>query len=191
MTRARFGAGKKPGRTLRKQTIINARIDKISEREESSHDGKDEHQGRRPEHGLGWLTTQQPQGIRRLQLEKITTAGSADSDQTLFAGTGRCLCRPHAALEDFLHKTRRAATLVMLQLPTPAREPAAWTHAPSQPLTQSPLSRYQTPAVARTTVGFFGFGSSCGSPQRTDHPAYFGLATYQEARPFSHRRRLP
>jgi len=58
-------------------------------------------------------------------------------------------------------------------------------------LMRSPLSRYQTPAVARTTVGFFGFGSLRGLPRQTDHPAYFGLATYQEANPFSRRRCSP
>ncbi len=32
------------------------------------------------------------------------------------------------------YKIKRAVTLVMLQPPTPAREPTAWIHAPSQPL---------------------------------------------------------
>jgi len=31
-------------------------------------------------------------------------------------------------------KIERAVTLVMLYPPAPAREPAAWTHVPSQPL---------------------------------------------------------
>ena len=39
----------------------------------------------------------------------------------------------------------KAATLVMLQPPTPAREPTAWMHVPSQPLMRSPLSRIPDP----------------------------------------------
>jgi hypothetical protein len=38
---------------------------------------------------------------------------------------------------------------------------------------------------------FFRVWRSVGSPRRTDHPAYFGLATYQEANPFSRRRCSP
>jgi hypothetical protein len=35
----------------------------------------------------------------------------------------------------------KAVTLVMLQPPTPAREPTAWMHVPSQPLMRSLLSQ--------------------------------------------------
>jgi hypothetical protein len=54
--------------------------------------------------------------------------------------------------------------LVMLHLLAPAREPAAWIHAPPQPLVRSPLSRCQTPTAPRRAVGFFGFGCSAGCP---------------------------
>jgi hypothetical protein len=52
-------------------------------------------------------------------------------------------------------KIGKAATLVMLQPPAPAREPTAWMHAPSQPLMRSPLSRIQTPAPPRRVSRFF------------------------------------
>ena len=52
----------------------------------------------------------------------------------------------------------------MFQLPAPAREPAAWMHAPPQPLVRSPLSRCQTPTAPRRAVGFFGSGCPPGLP---------------------------
>jgi hypothetical protein len=61
-------------------------------------------------------------------------------------------------------KKVKAVTLVMLQPPAPAREPSAWTHAPSQPLMRSPLSRSQTPTTPRRAVGFFRSGCSSGCP---------------------------
>jgi hypothetical protein len=52
-------------------------------------------------------------------------------------------------------KTEKAATLVTLQPPAPAREPTAWMHAPSQPLMRSPLSQFQTPTAPRRISRFF------------------------------------
>jgi len=42
---------------------------------------------------------------------------------------------------------------------------------------RSLLSQFQAPAFSRKLAGFFGPGGPFGSPRRTDHPAYFGLAT--------------
>src|SRR5258708_21150331 len=75
-------------------------------------------------------------------------------------------------------KIGKAATLVMLQLPTPAREPAAWIHAPSQPLTRSPLSQFQTPTAPRRTSRFFRVWLPFRLPRRADHSAYFGSASF-------------
>src|SRR5579864_9015120 len=52
-------------------------------------------------------------------------------------------------------KMEKAATLVMLQPPAPAREPIAWRHVPSQPLMRSPLSQFQTPTAPRRNSRFF------------------------------------
>jgi len=52
-------------------------------------------------------------------------------------------------------KMKKAATLVMLQLTAPAREPSAWTHVPSQPLMQSLLSQFQTSAEISQFRRFF------------------------------------
>jgi hypothetical protein len=49
----------------------------------------------------------------------------------------------------------KAVTLVMLQPTTPAREPPAWRHVPSQPLMRSPLSRFQTPTDTSQCGWFF------------------------------------
>ena len=49
----------------------------------------------------------------------------------------------------------KAITLIMLQPTTPARESPAWTHVPSQPLTRSPLSRFQTPTDTSQCGWFF------------------------------------
>jgi hypothetical protein len=49
----------------------------------------------------------------------------------------------------------KAATLVMLQPPAPAREPTAWMHAPSQPLMRSLLSQFQTPTAPRKSQSVF------------------------------------
>jgi hypothetical protein len=57
--------------------------------------------------------------------------------------------------EYLVREMEKAATLVMLQPPAPAREPTAWRHVPSQPLMRSPLSRSQTPAPPRRVSRFF------------------------------------
>jgi len=75
-------------------------------------------------------------------------------------------------------KIKRAATLVMLQPPAPARESTTWIHVPSQPLMRSLLSQFQTPAAPRSVRRFFRVWSLCGSLRRVDHPAYFGSATW-------------
>jgi hypothetical protein len=72
----------------------------------------------------------------------------------------------------------KAATLVMLQPSAPARESAAWIHAPSQPLMRSPLSQFQTPTVPRRTSRFFRVWSLFRSPCGADHSAYFGWASF-------------
>ncbi len=72
----------------------------------------------------------------------------------------------------------KAATLVMLQPPAPARKPTAWIHAPSQPLMQSLLSQFQTPTVPRRISRFFRVWLLFRLPCRADHPAYFGLASF-------------
>ena len=81
-------------------------------------------------------------------------------------------------------KIKRAATLVMLQLPAPAREPTTWMHSPSQPLMQSPLSRSLTPATPRRACRFFRVLAPDGLPRLANHPAYFGLATLCVSQPF-------
>ena len=53
-------------------------------------------------------------------------------------------------------KIEKAATLVMLQPWTPARELPAWTHVPSQPLIRSPLSQFQTSAGISQSCDFLG-----------------------------------
>ena len=52
-------------------------------------------------------------------------------------------------------KMEKAATLVMLQPPTPARELPARSHVPSQPLKRSPLSQFQTSADISQRRRFF------------------------------------
>jgi len=66
---------------------------------------------------------------------------------------------------------KRAATLVMLYPPTPARKSTAWSHAPSQPLMRSLLSQSQTPAASREGCRFFRVWLSGELPRRADHPA--------------------
>ena len=68
--------------------------------------------------------------------------------------------------------------MVTLQPSTPAREPTAWTHAPSQPLMRSPLSQFQTPTAPRRVSRFFRVWLPYRSPRRADHSAYFGLARF-------------
>lgn len=85
---------------------------------------------------------------------------------------------------NFARQIRKAVTLVMLQPPTPAREPTTRTHAPSQPLMQSPLSRNRTPAAPRRVRRFFRVRPPTGSPRLADHPAYFGLANLLNCQPF-------
>jgi len=72
----------------------------------------------------------------------------------------------------------KAATLVMLQPSTPAREPTAWMHVPSQPLMRSLLSQIQTPTAPRRTSRFFRVWLLVRSPCRADHSAYFGVARF-------------
>ena len=50
-------------------------------------------------------------------------------------------------------------------------------------LERSPLSRFQTPADTSQCSRFFRVWRSRRSPGRTDHPAYFGTATFS-CRPF-------
>ena len=57
-------------------------------------------------------------------------------------------------------------------------------YAPSRPLMRSPLSRFQTPTDSSQSSRFFRVWSFPGSPQRTDHPAYFRLATFYFSQPF-------
>ena len=78
----------------------------------------------------------------------------------------------------------KAATLVTLQPSTPAREPTAWMHAPSQPLMRSLLSQFQTPTAPRRTSRFFRVWLLVRSPCRADHSAYFGLAKFYLGQPF-------
>jgi hypothetical protein len=72
----------------------------------------------------------------------------------------------------------KAATLVMLQPPAPAREPTAWMHAPSQPLMRSLLSQFQTPTAPRRNSRFFRVQLLFRLPCRADHSAYFGVARF-------------
>jgi len=72
---------------------------------------------------------------------------------------------------------------------TLAREPTAWMRVPSQPLMRSPLLRSQTPTAPRRVSRFFRVWWLNELPHRADHPAYFGLATY-EANPFSRRQSI-
>src|ERR1700756_2855491 len=75
-------------------------------------------------------------------------------------------------------KIGKAATLVMLQPPAPAREPTAWMHAPSQPLMRSLLSQFQTPTGPRRNSRFFRVRLLFRLPCRADHSAYFGVARF-------------
>jgi hypothetical protein len=84
----------------------------------------------------------------------------------------------------FAAKIKKAVTLVMLQLPPPAREPTTRIHAPSQPLMQSPLSRNQTPATPRRARRFFRVRPLTRSPRLADHSAYFGSANLFSCQPF-------
>jgi hypothetical protein len=84
----------------------------------------------------------------------------------------------------FAVKIKKAVTLVMLQLPPPAREPTTRIHAPSQPLMQSPLSRNQTPATPRRARRFFRVRPLTRSPRLADHSAYFGSANLFSCQPF-------
>jgi len=68
-------------------------------------------------------------------------------------------------------KMEKAATLVMLQPPAPAREPIAWRHVPSQPLMRSPLSQFQTPTAPRRNSRFFRVWLPFRLPCRADHSA--------------------
>ena len=72
----------------------------------------------------------------------------------------------------------KAATLVMLQPPAPAREPTAWMHAPSQPLMRSLLSQFQTPTAPRRNSWFFRVWLLFRLPCRADRSAYFGVAKF-------------
>ena len=83
-------------------------------------------------------------------------------DLAFLIGKGNGGCRP--ARETGPCKIKRAAALVMLQPPTPARELVTWIHAPLQPLMRSPLSRLQTPTAPRRAVGFFRSGCPLGHP---------------------------
>ncbi len=72
----------------------------------------------------------------------------------------------------------KAVTLVMLHLPTPARESSAWTHVPSQPPVRSPLSQFRTPTVISQRRRFFRVRPSCGSPRWTGSPSLLCPATF-------------
>ena len=51
-------------------------------------------------------------------------------------------------------------------------------HVPSQPLMQSPLSRFQTPTAPRRNSRFFRVQLLFRLPCRADHSAYFGVARF-------------
>ena len=78
----------------------------------------------------------------------------------------------------------KAVTLVMLQLPAPARKPIAWIHAPSQPLMRSLLSQFQTPTAPRRVSRFFRVWVLSKLLRLADHSAYFGLAKFYLSQPF-------
>jgi len=70
-------------------------------------------------------------------------------------------------------KMEKAATLVMLQLPTPARESTTWMHVPSQPLMRALLSQFQPRRTSRNAVDFFGLGDCLESPRAISRSVYF------------------
>jgi hypothetical protein len=73
-------------------------------------------------------------------------------------------------------KTKKAATLVMLQPSAPAREqnsPDACTVAALDAITAFAVPNPNCPSQSRR---FFQVWQSTGSPRLLDHPAYFGLA---------------
>ena len=78
----------------------------------------------------------------------------------------------------------KAVTLVMLQPPTPAREPTTWMHVPSQPLMRSLLSQSLTPTSPRRARRFFRVRAPDESLHRTNHSVYFGSATFYFRQPF-------
>ncbi len=78
----------------------------------------------------------------------------------------------------------KAATLVMLQPPTPARELVAWTHVPSQPLIRSQLSQFQTSADISQRRRFFQVWRFRESPRSPTVQSTSGRQRIIEARPF-------
>ena len=89
--------------------------------------------------------------------------------------------------EGLRRQMEKAATLVMLQPRTPARESTARMHVPSQPLMRSPLSQFQTPTAPRRVSRFFRVWMPFRSPCRANHSAYFGLTSFISPNPFSCR----
>ena len=75
-------------------------------------------------------------------------------------------------------KNKKAATLVMLQLPAPAREqnnPDACTVAALDAITAFAVPNPNCPSQSRR---FFQVWSFAELPRLADHPAYFGLAKF-------------
>jgi len=87
-------------------------------------------------------------------------------------------------LSEIAQEMEKAATLVMLQPPAPARKPIAWIHAPSQPLMRSLLSQFQTPTAPRRVSRFFRVWVLSELLRFADHSAYFGLAKFYLSQPF-------
>ena len=83
-----------------------------------------------------------------------------------------------------VYKIGKAATLVMLQPWTPARELPAWTHVPSQPLIRSPLSQFQTSADISQRRRFFQVWRFRESPRSPTDQSSSGGQRIIEAYPF-------
>jgi hypothetical protein len=64
-------------------------------------------------------------------------------------------------------------------------------HVPSQPLDAITAFAVPNPNCSSQSRRFFQVWLLSGSPRRADHSAYFGLAKYYLANPFSHRRVQP
>src|ERR1700683_2994992 len=75
-------------------------------------------------------------------------------------------------------KIEKAVTLVMLELPPPAREPTAWTHVPSQPLDAITVFTVPNPNCTSQRRRFFQVRLPLGLPRLADHPVYLGPAIF-------------
>jgi|SRR5580692_6998185 hypothetical protein len=88
----------------------------------------------------------------------------------------------------FAEEIGKAATLVMLHPPAPAREPTAWMHAPSQPLMQSPLFAVPDPNCSSQKQSVFSgpVALQVALPSRSLSLLRTGKVYF--ANPFSRRR---